>query len=65
MYNQEELKKLFKQMGIKCEIETTEIYQKCFILKVDRAKNTYFWDNEIVTKEEYYNNLQKIALTKN
>ena len=65
MYNQEQLKKLFKQLGIRCEIENTEIYQNCFILKIDKAKNVYFWNNEIITKEKYYNNLQKIVLTKN
>jgi hypothetical protein len=65
MYNQEELKKLFKQIGIKCEIETTKIYQNCFILKINKAKNVYFWDNEIITQKEYYDNLQKVISIKN
>lgn len=62
MYNKELIKDLFKQIGIKIEIEETKNING-FCLKVDNGKNVYFWDNEIVSKKDFEENIKKV-LTK-
>ena len=57
MYNEKIIKTLFKQAGIRIEIESQR--ENSFIVKVQSKKNIYIWENEIVNKETFYNNLIK------
>lgn len=58
MYNKENIKNLFKSAGIHIEFER-EIQENCFIVKVSKGKNIYIWNNEIVSKDIFYNNYLK------
>lgn len=50
MYNLEMVKELFKKAGIHTEVKEN-LGDKNFYLKVQNGNNIYFWNNEIVSKE--------------
>ena len=61
MYNVEMIKTLFKQAGIKIEIEERA---KGFIVETPQ-KRIYFWENEIVTKDFFDKEIVKFYQEKN
>lgn len=64
MYNKENIKNLFKSAGIKIEFDM-EIQENCFVIKVLKGNNIYIWNNEIVSKNNFYDNYLKKVLTNN
>lgn len=57
MYTKEMIKDLFKSLGIRVEIETHSLYQNCFVIKTNNGNKVYFWDNKIVSRNVFENNL--------
>ena len=64
MYNKKNIKNLFNSVGIRVEFEM-EIQENCFVAKVSKKNNIYIWNNEIVSKKDFYNNYLKKVLTNN
>lgn len=65
MYTKDNLKQLFKALGVKINFGWNEINEDCFeMVLTDRedlciSKSVYIWKGQIVTKNTFYNNLQE------